>query len=432
MKPIKIAITTLGCKVNQDESAGIEQLFTNAGHDIVNFSEHADVYIVNTCTVTHLGSRKSRQLLRQARRRNNAACVVALGCYPQTASGELSEMAEVDLVVGNSHKREIVNIVEKAIQGNQRRVVVHPLESFDELPVAVTASRHRATLKIQEGCQRFCTYCIVPMARGGLRSMPVAQVVERAQELAAKGYGEIVLTGINLTSYGRETVDGRSLAAVIRALDVLPVDVRVRISSVEPTDFNADLIDAIAGNPRVCKHFHIPLQSGSDNILRRMGRKYQRKDYLDLIAGLKNKFNKPSFSTDIIVGFPGESDADFLQTVELVEAVEFCKLHVFRFSARQGTPAAKFKEQIAPQLKNSRSEILIDAGHGSALRYANSLVGFEESVLIEEPSPVDEGYMVGYGERYVRIHCAAEAEPGSILPVKITSQFNGELKGQMV
>ena len=299
----RVAFATLGCKVNQDESLGLEALFARAGFTAVPFGEEADIYVVNTCTVTHLGSRKSRQLLRQAKRANPESLVVAVGCYPQTAPEELQAIDEVDLIVGNSHKHQLVELVEQALKDKERRVLVEEPGEFRDLPLAPTG-RRRSTLKIQEGCRRFCTYCIVPYARGGLRSMPPAQVVAKALALEAMGYREIVLTGINLTSYGQEGTE-YSLVDVIHGLKVLS-QARLRISSVEPNDFSPALLEAIKANPLMCRHFHIPLQSGSDKILTAMGRKYTRQEYLNLINTLKASFYLPSFSTDIIVGFPGE------------------------------------------------------------------------------------------------------------------------------
>ena len=432
MTALKAAFTTLGCKVNQDETAGMIMLFEKAGFEIVDFHERADVYVVNTCTVTHLGSRKSRQLLRQARRRNPDSLVVAAGCYPQVAAAELSALPEVDLIVGNSHKTELVNLVKKALSGLGSRIVVAEPAEFQDLPVAVLNSRNRATLKIQEGCQRFCTYCIVPKARGGLRSMPLETIVEKAKELVEAGFREIVLTGINLTSYGKERGSRISLARVINTLAPKVKPARIRISSVEPTDFTSELIGAFAANPNVCKDFHIPLQSGSDSVLQRMGRKYGAGEYLDLVAALKKRFDRPSFSTDIIVGFPGETEAEFRQTEALVREVGFCRLHVFRFSPRPGTAAAAFKNQVSPATASSRSGELIKLGEELAEKFASQLLDCEEELLVEELSPLIKGNFVGYGERYMRIHCPAVAPPGSLVKVRICGHKASELLARQV
>lgn len=430
MKQIKAAFATLGCKVNQDETAGLQVLFEQAGYDIVDFKDVADVYIVNTCTVTHLGSRKSRQLLRQAKRRNPDSLVVAAGCYPQAASEELADLKEVDLIVGNSHKTELVDLVQASLTGKDNRIFVQEPEEFRDLPVSVSTSRHRATLKIQEGCQRFCTYCIVPKARGRLRSMPVSDIVDKAKELVEAGFREIVLTGINLTSYGKESGSIENLGRVIAVLapEVLPA--RIRISSVEPTDFTQELVEAIAANANVCRHFHIPLQSGSNSVLQRMGRKYSADEFLDLVEDLKQKFQRPSFTTDIIVGFPGETDAEFSETLDLVEKVGFAKLHVFRYSPRPGTPAAKFKDQVEASVAGQRSEILIQAGQQCAESFAKSLIGSKETVLLEEPSPFVQG-MVGYGEKYLRVHCEHQ-QLGTLVEVEITGNTGAELLARKV
>lgn len=433
MKPMKAAFATLGCKVNQDETAGMQVLFAQAGFELVDFKDFADVYIVNTCTVTHLGSRKSRHLLRQARRRNPDGIVAAVGCYPQAAAGELADLAEVDLIIGNSHKTELVDLVKTALAGEGvSRVVVGEQKDFKDLPVSPLTSRHRATLKIQEGCQRFCTYCIVPKARGSLRSMPIDTIVTKGKELVALGFREIVLTGINLTSYGKEEGGTADLAAVMRNLAPAVGSVRIRISSVEPTDFAQDLMDAIAANPNICRDFHVPLQSGSTFVLKRMGRKYTADQYIGLVNMLKQKFDNPSFSTDIIVGFPGETPEDFQATMDLVEKVGFCRLHVFRFSPRPGTPAASFDNQVDVKTAAGRSEQLIKHGEDLAVRFAKSLLNSKEELLLEEPSPLREGWSVGYGERYMRIHCQTDKVPGNLVKVEIVGHSGAELLARQV
>lgn len=431
MRTIRVAFTTLGCKVNQDETVGMQILFERAGFQVVDFKDQAEVYIVNTCTVTHLGSRKSRQLLRQARRRNPDALVVAAGCYPQAAWEELDQLQEVDLIVGNSHKAELVDLVQSALSGTGKRVLVEEPDDFRDLPVSISTNRHRATLKIQEGCQRYCTYCIVPRARGKLRSMPRETIIAKARELVEAGFKEIVLTGINLTSYGRESEGIGSLASVIDALAPQVEGARIRISSVEPTDFTPELIRAFKENANVCRDFHIPLQSGSSTVLQRMGRKYTAQEFLTLTETLKEQFDRPSFSTDVIVGFPGETNAEFEETLEMVEKVGFSRLHVFRFSARPGTPAAAYRGQVSPQIASRRSSQLIKLGEELAAQYAQSLIGYQEELLLEEPSPLGRGF-VGYGERYMRIHCESQEQPGSLIKVKIVDSSGAELLARQV
>lgn len=426
MKKIRVAFTTLGCKVNQDETAGLQVLFAEAGFEIVDFGDQAEVYIVNTCTVTHLGSRKSRQMLRQAKRRNPEALVVAAGCYPQAAPEELTGLAEVDLIVGNSHKPALVSLVRQALAEPKKRVAVEALAEFPQLPLSLQSHRHRVTLKIQDGCQRYCTYCIIPKARGRLCSMPLADILKRSAELVAAGFKEIVLTGINLTSYGKELEGGPTLAAVVDALAPVVFPARVRLSSVEPTDFTPDLTAAFAAHANVCKDFHIPLQSGSDTVLRRMGRKYGSGEYFRLTEDLKEKFYLPSFSTDVIVGFPGETEREFEETIDFVRRVGFCRLHVFRFSPRGGTPAASLPGRVPPTVAANRSQRLIKLGQELAENFARLLLGSREELLIEEASH-RPGEWVGYGERYMRIHCPVAAPPGSLAPVAITGHIEGEL-----
>lgn len=431
MTTIKVALTTLGCKVNQDETAGMEALFAKEGFEIVDFKGCADVYVVNTCTVTQTGSKKSRQLLRQARRRNPAAIVVAAGCYPQAAPEELADLPEIDLVIGNSHKRDVVKLVQMALAGNGQRIIVQEPVEFMSFPISHLDGRHRATLKIQEGCRRFCTYCIVPKARGTLRSMPLDAIISKAIELVQLGFQELVLTGINLTSYGKEN-NGPSLAEVINRLAPEVKPARIRISSVEPTDFSAELIEAFKENANVCRDFHIPLQSGSNSVLRRMGRKYSAQDFLELTTTLNENFDRPSFSTDVIVGFPGETQDEFEDTVNVVRAVGFCRLHVFRYSPRPGTPAASFPDQVESAISARRSQLLIDLGENLAEQFAHLLLGSDEELLVEEPSPLGPGIAAGYGERYMRIHCPTAIPAGNTLKVKITGNRGRELLARQV
>lgn len=423
---MRVAFVTLGCKVNQDETAGMEELFRRAGWTAVGFDQPADVYIVNTCTVTHLASRKSRQMLRRARRLNPGALVVALGCYPQAAPGELEQLPQVDIVAGNKAKPEIVQLVQQALAGGE--VEIKDLSGFFTLPVAGGRDRHRAFLRIQDGCRNFCTYCIVPTARGELGSMPPAEVVARVGQLEEKGYREIVLTGINLSSYGRET-GHYDLASLLDMLKHGPA--RIRISSMEPHDLDQPLLEAIAGNPRICQHFHIPLQSGSDNVLANMGRRYSSRDYLDLVEELRQRFDCPGISTDIIVGFPGESEEDFAATRELVKKAEFARIHVFRFSPRPGTPAAGLPQKVDDQISANRSRLLIELGEEVAAEYAAGLKGRREQLLVEADSDLVDG-VAGYGSRYLRIHCRCAAAAGELVDVRISGIQGSDLLAEAV
>ncbi|MBC7326086.1 MAG: tRNA (N(6)-L-threonylcarbamoyladenosine(37)-C(2))-methylthiotransferase MtaB, partial [Moorella sp. (in: Bacteria)] len=387
MPPARVALASLGCKVNQNELEALKHLFLAAGYEIVPFPEKADVYIVHTCTVTHISDRKSRQLIRRAVRANPEAVVAVTGCYAQVAPGEVLAIPGVDLVVGTRDRRRLVELVEKARQEGAplNAVRAHePGEAFEELPL-VEVSRARAFLKIQEGCEEFCTYCIVPYARGPLRSREPEAILKEVRRLVAAGYLEIVLTGVHTGAYGRDLPGGMDLAGLLQRLVRVPGLTRLRISSIDPLDFTPELKAVLVGEEVICPHYHIPLQSGDDRILQKMGRRYSGQYYVELIASLRSGRPRAAFTTDVMVGFPGETEEQFQNTVNVVKEAALAGIHVFPYSPRRGTPAATFPGQVPPQVKRERERRLLQLARHLSRHYAREFLQETLAVLVERP-----------------------------------------------
>lgn len=400
----RVAFHTLGCKVNQGETAAMGHLFRQAGYDLVQFSEPADVYVVNTCAVTLQAERKSRQMVRRAREHNPGALVVMVGCYSQIAGQEqLRELSDIDLIIGSNDKHRIVQLVEQAQQANAPLCTVSPWSaqtSFSAVGSGQERGRTRATLKVQDGCQQFCAYCIIPYARGPERSRPIDQVIDEARVLLADGYQEIVLTGIHLGSYGRDLQPQLDLAALVRQLLPLPGLARLRLSSIEPNEITPELLQLMQSQRSLCRHLHVPLQAGSDPVLRAMNRRYDTDGYRRVIALARSFVPDLAVTTDLIVGFPGESAADFDVTCRFVQEIGFSRLHVFRYSRRPGTPAASFSEQVSSQEKDRRSKELIGIGKQLARLYASHLLGQTVQVLWEH----EQGDLwQGHTDTYIQV-----------------------------
>lgn len=407
-----VAIATLGCKVNQYESSSLAEMFRARGYQVVDFKDKADVYVINTCTVTNMGDRKSRQLIRRAAKANPGGLVVVTGCYSQVSPGEVLEIPGVDLVTGTGDRSRIVDMVEKLEKGRKVSAVRErrDLTEYEELPAVASTGRVRAFLKIQEGCDNFCSYCIVPYARGPLKSRDPKRVLEEARQLAAAGYREIVLTGIHTGAYGKDKVDGLNLAALLGKLAEAPGLKRIRLSSVEPMDITGDLISVLAQGPPFCPHLHIPLQSGDDSILAAMRRGYSADDFRKLVAAIREKISDVSLTTDVIVGFPGERAVHFKNTYNLVKELKFTALHTFKYSPRKGTPAAEFPGQVPPEVKEERSRRLSDLGKELFARYASRYLGRTVEVLVEEGLAGCPGMMQGHTADYLL--AAFPGEPG--------------------
>ncbi|CCO07881.1 tRNA (N(6)-L-threonylcarbamoyladenosine(37)-C(2))-methylthiotransferase MtaB [Desulforamulus hydrothermalis] len=431
------AIYTLGCKVNQYESAAMADLFRRAGYRVVDFEQPADVYIINTCTVTHLGDRKSRQMIRRAAKQNPAAVIAVTGCYAQTSPGEVLEIPGVNLVVGTADKSRIVQLVEEYAGRTapvQAVADVMAKDCFDELPVPTEQGKSRAFLKIQEGCNSFCAYCIIPYARGPVRSRLPENVVRSATQLIQQGYQEIVLTGIHIGAYGQDLADPRiNLGWLVERLARLPGLTRLRLGSVEPHDINQQLITAVANHPNICRHLHIPLQSGDDQILAGMQRRYTAGQFLELIDHIKQTIAGVAITSDVIVGFPGETEAHFQNTMQTVSRAAFASIHVFKYSPRKGTPAAAMPDQVPPAVKEDRSKRLIALGQRLAHDFAVRQVGKNLAVLVEQPCEKLTGFYEGHSDNYLKVVFPAdESLRGKIVTVHIEEAGDAWLKGRII
>ena len=407
-----VAFLSLGCKVNAYETESIKEMFKNAGYEIRQFNEAADIYIVNTCTVTNIADRKSRQMLHRAKKLNPEAVVVAVGCYVQAPQSKLEDDDLVDILVGTRGKSSVLDLVEEYIRSNKERDFKHSVVkegeenkdwSYDSGEVNAAGGKTRANLKIQDGCDQFCTYCIIPFVRGRIRSRDMESIIEETERLARAGYKEMVLTGIHIGSYGRD-IDGESrMLALLTKLNEVEGDFRIRLGSVEPRLITEEFLEGLVKLKKVCPHFHLSLQSGSTTVLKRMNRHYSAEEYLASVNLLKKYYDRPGITTDIIVGFPGESDEEFEETAAFVKKVGFLKVHVFPYSKRDGTYAAKMSEQVAPEIKKKREDRLIAICEEVAKEYLESLNGNSERVLLEEEIKGREDYILGHTDRYIEV-----------------------------
>jgi len=436
MNSNRAAFHTLGCKVNQQESEAMASLLQRAGYQEVDFADLADVYIINTCSVTHLADRKSRQMIRRAVKRNPAALVVVTGCYAQTAPGEVLDIPGVDLVVGTADRHRLADLLASARKGGAPLNVVGDImqaSRFEDIAAGESdPHRVRAYLKIQEGCNQFCTYCIIPYARGPIRSMPCQDVLRAAEKLVRDGFREIVLTGIHTGAYGAESAEGPDLAELVQRLVRIPDLARLRISSIDPNEINDRLLDLMATSPVLVPHLHIPLQSGDDSVLARMGRVYRTADYADLVCRLRHRLPGIAVTTDIMVGFPGETEDHFANTLAFTAAMAFSALHVFKYSPRKGTPAAGFPAQLPAPLKEERSRRLILLGSRLSEKYAEVNMGSIQQVLVEES--VNLGgrlYGSGHTGNYLKVVFPAEEDlKGQLVPVILLNQKEGLIYGR--
>lgn len=404
---MKAAFHTLGCKVNQYETEAMARDFRDKGFEIVGEKEFADVYIINTCTVTAVADKKSRQYIRRMKKVNPDSIVAVTGCYAQINPEEVSAVEGVDIVTGTNEKSRLVEHVETFRQTGIKQLHIkgyEELDAYDEMgTVASTENRTRAYIKIQEGCNRFCAYCVIPYARGRVRSRELAEIIREAEQLIEEGYREIVLTGINTALY-----EG-GVEPVIAALNALSGDFRIRLSSLEPAVVNADYVKRLLKYDKLCHHLHLSAQSGSDRILKAMNRPYGRKEYLEIVEALRTFDPFYGISTDIIVGFPGEKEADFEESCRLTGMCGFCKTHIFKYSKRLFTKAAEMKEHVAPQVKNRRSDTLHRYAKDAAERFFRENMGRQERVLFEECYP-EKNIITGYAGNYIRVYTVYEDE----------------------
>lgn len=436
----KAALHNLGCKVNSYETEAMQQLLEEDGYEIVPFEEEADVYIINTCTVTNIADRKSRQMLHRAKKRNPNAVVVAAGCYVQARGEEVLADGAVDMIIGNNQKGKLAEMLEAYFENrkdssnesevaeiSENEAVMASLQDltyetdYERLCIHRTAEHTRAFLKVQDGCNQFCSYCIIPYARGRIRSRSFEDVEAEVRELAEGGYREIVLTGIHLSSYGldfdteeksKDAPFGHGLKKLILRLAEIPGIERIRLGSLEPRIITKDFVDALAGCGKICPHFHLSLQSGCDSVLKRMNRHYTAEEYWNTCELLREGFEQPAITTDVIVGFPGETEEEFAETKAFVEKVHFYEMHVFPYSRRQGTVADRMPNQVPEPVKKERSHELLALAEEMSAQYRDSFVGRQVSVLLEEAG--DEGYMAGYTREYIRVQKAGGSELAGI------------------
>ena len=433
----KIAFYTLGCKVNQADTASMENLFLRSGHQLVSFDGEADVYIINTCVVTNTGQRKSRQTIHRAIRKNPNALIVVTGCYPQTAAEEVKAIAGVDMIIGNQDRAQIVQLVEERLAHRQTDTLdaVHKLTAstaFEEMAAGDITDKTRAFLKIQEGCNQFCTYCIIPYARGPLRSRSLESIHTETQRLISAGFKEIVLIGIHLGCYGKENPDGPTLYDAVKTVLEVPGVQRLRLGSLESVEVEPRLLTLMQEDARFCRHLHLPLQSGCDKTLQAMHRPYTTAKFKTLLADIKTKVPDIAITTDVIVGFPGETEADFETTCKFAESCGFSKMHIFPFSARKGTPAEKFAGAVTEAVKKERADILGRIDETMHKTFLQAMVGQNAEVLFEQPA--GEDYFEGLTGNYQRVFVKSGGRNlgGEILPVKITA-FDGEkLLGEII
>ena len=405
----KAALHNLGCKVNSYETEAMTQLLKKAGYEIVSFQDQADVYIINTCSVTNMADRKSRQMLHKAKKQNPNAVVVATGCYVQTATEKVAQDLSIDLVVGNNRKKDIVEILneyyaekEAGEQVKEEYVIdINHTDEYEDLEISTVTEHTRAHLKIQDGCNNFCSYCIIPYARGRIRSRTMESIKAELERLSASGFKEIVLTGINLSCYDD---NGKKLIDVIEMADNVNGIERIRLGSLDPEVVTEDFVERLGKVKKICPHFHFSLQSGCDKTLKAMNRHYTSDEYYEKCQLIRTYIDNPAFTTDVIVGFPGETEEDYISSREFVKKVKFAELHVFKYSKRDGTVAAKMPNQIDEKIKTLRSEDLIKTGEKLTKEFRQAKIGQDTTVLFEEKILLDnKEYWVGHTVDYIKI-----------------------------
>lgn len=421
----KAALHNLGCKVNAYELEAMQQILEKNGYEIVPFEPGADLYIINTCTVTNIADRKSRQMLHRAKKLNPRAIVAAVGCYAQEKGEELEKDPAVDLVIGNNRKKDLLEILEKyqaTRQGSLHTMDIGKVREYEELEIDRTEEHTRAFLKVQDGCNQFCTYCIIPYARGRVRSRRADDVRKEVRRLASSGCREIVLSGIHLSSYGVDFREGTTLLDLIRTVHEEEGISRIRLGSLEPGIITEEFAESLAALPKVCPHFHLSLQSGCNRTLRRMNRRYTSEEYMEKCGLLRSVYHNPALTTDVIVGFPGETEEDFRESRDFVEAVSFFETHIFPYSRREGTKAAAWTEQLTEAVKKERVRIMLELDARKRREYLESFLGRETEILIEERleggSP---GQWTGHTREYQRAVIQAEGNLENSL-VKCTVQ----------
>lgn len=428
-----VAFHTLGCKVNQYETEAMEELFEKNGYKIIREDSFADVYVINTCTVTNLSDRKSRQFIRKAKKLNKDSIIAVVGCYSQVSPEEVAGIEGVDVIIGTTDRNEIVELCERAKEESEKINIVRDIRTykkFDKININEIKSKTRAYIKIQDGCNQFCSYCIIPYARGPIRSREYEDVIKETEKLAKAGFKEIVLTGIHIASYGKDLKD-IGLVDVIKGINRVEGIERIRLSSVEPTLIDEDFMKEIVKIDKLCDHFHLSLQSGSDTVLKRMNRKYTKDIYKNKTELIRKYMPNAALTTDIIVGFPGETDDEFEETCDFVRDIGFSRIHVFKYSPRKGTPAEKYENQIDGNIKNGRSELLIKIAEEMSNEFKNKFIGLSLEVLFEE-NDNEEQICEGYTTNYIRTKVEADDSfVGQIKSVKIIDSADDYLIGKI-
>ncbi|SNT14965.1 threonylcarbamoyladenosine tRNA methylthiotransferase MtaB [Anaerovirgula multivorans] len=424
----KVAFHTLGCKVNQYETQAMTEMFEKAGYLVVVDTEFADVYVINTCTVTNVGDKKSRQFIRRVKRNNPHAIIAVVGCYAQTAPEEVLEVEGVNVVIGTNDRNKIVELVESCNIDEKINMVddIMKVKEFEEMSVKDIKEKTRAFLKIQEGCNQYCSYCIIPYARGPIRSRNRSEIIREIKNLVDHGFKEVVLTGIHVASYGKDLQEKNALLEILKEANEIEGLERIRLSSLEPTLFTDEFLHELSKVSKLCEHFHLSLQSGCDRILKKMNRKYTTAEYREIVKRIRQVYPKVALTTDIIVGFPGETNEDFQETYRFVEEIAFSSIHVFKYSPRKGTPAASFEEQVDGKAKHIRSEKLIALGGTLQKDYYQQFIGSVKTVLFETLSKEKKGYIEGYTDNYLKVLAEVDITlEGKLENVRLNS-FHGE------
>lgn len=428
----KAALHNLGCKVNAYETEAMQQLLEEAGYEIVPFQEKADVYVINTCSVTNIADRKSRQMLHRAKKMNPDAVVVAAGCYMQAAGEELKKDAAIDVIIGNNRKKDLVPLLDEYFAGKHVEedslIDIGKTREYEALHINKIADHTRAFIKIQDGCNQFCSYCIIPYTRGRVRSRKPEEIMEEIKGLVDKGYREVVLTGIHLSSYGLD-LDGITLLDLMVKIDKIQGLERLRLGSLEPRIVTEEFTRTLAGLRTICPHFHLSLQSGCDATLKRMNRRYTTEEYEKGCQILRKYFDRPAITTDVIVGFPQETEEEFAQTIEFLKRIHFYEMHVFKYSRRAGTRAADMPGQLTENQKGQRSDVLLKLDQEMSLEYRKSFLGEEKEVLMEEKIVIDgTEYLVGHTREYVKAAIPwEEGKKGAMITGTMASMLNDEV-----
>lgn len=413
-----VALYNLGCKVNSYETEGMRQRFLENGYQIVPFDERADIYVVNTCTVTNIADRKSRQMLHRARQMNPDAVVVAVGCYVQTGSKAIEGDDSIDLAIGNNRKKDIVEILEqymedrqdKTLQGSTILDIGHVAE-YEEMELRRPSEHTRAYIKIQDGCNQFCSYCAIPYARGRIRSRSEEDILKEVRNMADQGCREVVLTGIHISSYGVDFGREDGVIGLTERLNEVEGIERIRLGSLEPRIIGQAAAERLAALPKLCPHFHLSLQSGCDATLKRMNRHYTTGEYYESVAALRKYFDNPAITTDVIVGFPGETEEEFALTQDFLQKVNFYEMHVFKYSRRAGTVAANLPEQVSEQIKADRSAVLLEMTAHQSKKFRERYIGREAEILLEEERELEgQRFLIGHTKDYVKAAVAAEKD----------------------